>query len=131
MKIDISKSRQIKHPARNYSSVADDDDAIRRYGLELRAKFGIGLALLRLRDRQTKLKRFLLYGRRCQFHPAALRTIGLGYYKFYLVAGSEEFFERRYCELRSAAEYKFHFHSPAFTSLRILRFIKSRFSPEM
>src|SRR5579864_6184129 len=70
MNIDVAVARQLQHPGRNDSAVADDDDCLGPQGLKLCLEFFILLDFFRLNDWKAKFQCRLLDRRRCQRHAA-------------------------------------------------------------
>src|SRR5947209_917977 len=129
MNVDVAVRGQLQHPWRDDPSVTYNDDGIGRNLRQLFLEFFILPDLVRLHNRQAQLHRRLLHRRSSQFHPPALRTVRLRHNQPHVVSGSNYFFERWHCELRRAAEYQLHAHSPARCSFLILRRIMSRLRP--
>src|SRR3954452_3321031 len=77
MKIDIPERWELKHPLRNDAAIANHDDGVRLYGIELLAELVIRLDSVRLRDRNSEGNRALLYGLGYKLEAASLGAVGL------------------------------------------------------
>jgi len=108
MKIDISMTRQIKHPLRNDAAIRYDEDDIRSNPLKLCAKVRIGLNLVRLHDRNIVSKRSQFSRRSLHLHATTRSAIRLRYDKRNLMAGTEHSLKRGNSELWGSAKNESH-----------------------
>ena len=149
MQVEVAETRKINHPLRNDSAITNDDDCVGLERCELSAQFFAVLDLVGLDDRQAELLRALLYGRGNDFQASAARLVRLRDDQLHGKASLNQSLERGNGKARRAGEREFEvcshqqsgtsmrseprcfYHSPAFISLRILRFIKSRFNALM
>jgi hypothetical protein len=104
MQIDAAIRREVEHPLRNDAAVGDDEDGLRKNVFEQGAELEVVLDLLRLNDRNAVFESYTLYGRRLHFHAPACGAVGLRDHKGNFVTGSDDGFEGRNGELRSATE---------------------------
>src|SRR5215469_11874309 len=131
---------QVKHPLRNDSAVSDDENGVRRDGLEFGAQLGVVLDLVRLEDRDPVLECCLLNWRGLELLVATEGTIGLRDGERDLVTGGDDSLQRGHSELWGSAEDESHafyairlqqlltwitHHSPFLISFLILRMTRS------
>src|SRR5438094_6803257 len=106
VQVDISQRRQVDHPLRNDASVPDYDDCVWFEIGKLRPKFLIVLDSIGLSNRQSEFARALLYWREGHLHASSARSVRLSHYRVHRESRVHQPLQRRYGELRSAAENK-------------------------